>query len=83
MVQNLAVVDVDRMAPPSPYKQAGAELCCGEKFCWRRWGSLLPVLHTLDPPLSPPSTQRKCLGGGVIKIENFLIISGDSKHVSV
>ena len=64
MVQNLAVVDVDRVAkivviyiladpyPPSPDKQAGAELCCGEKFRWRQWGSPLPVLRTLDPPLS-------------------------------
>jgi hypothetical protein len=25
------------------------------KFRWRRWGSSLPGLTTLDPPLSPPS----------------------------
>ena len=52
-------------------------------------GSLLPGLHTLDPPLSPPSTLmetfwRTCLGWGVKKLKqfliNFLAISGDSKH---
>ena len=37
-----------------------------DDFRWRRWGSLLPGLRTLDPPRSPPSTQvaffrRTCL----------------------
>ena len=39
-------------------------------FRWRRWGSSLPGLCTLDPLLSPPSKpaeifQRMCLRGGV------------------
>ena len=39
-----------------------------QHFRWRRWGSSLPGLRTLDPPLSPPSTpaeffRRTCLGG--------------------
>ena len=41
----------------------------GKKFRWRRWGSSLPGLRILDPPLSPPSTpdeifRRTFLGGG-------------------
>ena len=37
-----------------------------DNFRWRRWGSSLPGLRTLDPPLSPPSTpaemfRRTCL----------------------
>ena len=36
-------------------------------FRWRRWGSSLPGLRMLDPPLSPPSKpaeilRRMCLG---------------------
>ena len=30
-------------------------------FRWRRLGSSLLGLHTLDPPLSPPSTSDMCL----------------------
>ena len=62
------------------------------KFPLAPMGSLLPGLHTLDPPLSPPSTLmetfwRTCLGWGVKKLKqfliNFLAISGNSKHFSV
>ena len=28
-------------------------------FHWRRWGSSLPGLRMLDPPLSPPSTPAE------------------------
>ena len=28
-------------------------------FRWRRWGSLVPGLRTLDPPLSPSSTPAE------------------------
>ena len=42
---------------------------CSYWFLWRRWGSLLPGLRTLDPSLGPSSTQEKeyvwkinCLG---------------------
>ena len=49
-----------------------------QNFRWRRWGSSLPGLHTLDPPLSLTSTpveflRRMWWGGG---------ISDDSKHFS-
>ena len=61
-----------------------------QNFRSRWWGSSLPGLRTLDPPLSPQSTPAEifrctCLGG-VKKnnkfLINFLAISGDSKHFS-
>ena len=30
-----------------------------DDFRWRRWGSSLPGLRTLDPPRSPPSTPAE------------------------
>jgi hypothetical protein len=46
-------------------------------FRWRRWGSSLPGLRMLDPPLCPPSTPVEVfwptsLGGGVKNLINFL-----------
>ena len=43
-------------------------------FRWRRWGSSLPGLRTLDPLLSTPSTPEKNCN------TNFIGISGDSNH---
>ena len=39
-----------------------------EQFCWRRWGSLLPGLRTLDPPTSPPSTPEEICVTHVYKV---------------
>ena len=43
-------------------------------FRWRRWGSSLPGLHTLDPPLSPNRHQRNLFEAhvweGVKRFEN-------------
>ena len=67
-----------------------AALQISEKFHWRRLGSSLPGLCTLDPPLSPTSTpadifRHTCLGAeNCLKVclINFLAKSEISKHFS-
>ena len=72
-----------KMTPSKSSRKSSSELIVlvpnwskfQRKFRWRRWGSSLPGLCTLDPPLSPPSKPAEifrctCLFGGS-KIEKL------------
>ena len=55
--------------------QQGLGVTTKNNFLWRQWGSSLPGLRMLEPPLSPPSTpvdifRRTSLGGGT-KVEGI------------
>ena len=42
-------------------------------FRWRQWGSSIPGLHTLDPPLAPIDMGGNLLANMGAKLENWKI----------
>ena len=55
-----------------------------KNFRWRRWGSVLSGLCTLDPPLNPHRHQREFFGASVWEgVGNFQIFKFSNFHFQI